>query len=233
MVMASTEVAILIGGNSEPAYHLTVTALPSEIAATKNKRSAHLIQDFMQESLGIKSKRGVVRFDPIAEENLATNGVTALQEIEQLQRNSVEDEGVLRAFSRQTRRSKKSSMRFPGDGEKTPTPVSRSGTPSLFSSKCRSSKPLSFNGSQRSGKEAGEKKEKYISLFQKMKAGFEVNCMAKTLSCLNTHHVRMYGDSRLKCRGLASIPHQAMSIEWFLQLLLSATHSHVTSHSRT
>ena len=132
MVMASTEVAILIGGNSEPAYHLIVTALPSEIAATKNKRSAHLIQDFMQESLGIKSKRGVVRFDPVAEENLATNGVTALQEIEQLQRNSVEDEGVLRAFSRQTRRSKKSSMRFPGDGEKTPTPVSRSGTPSLF-----------------------------------------------------------------------------------------------------
>ncbi len=134
MVMSSTEVAMLIGGNSEPAYHLTITALHSEIAATKNKRSTHLIQDFMQESLGIKPKRGVVRFEPVAEENLATNGLTALQEIEQLQGGSVEDEGILRAISRQARRSKKSSMASPNDREKTPTPLSRVGTSPLLTS---------------------------------------------------------------------------------------------------
>lgn len=132
MVMVSTEVAILIGGNCGPAYHLTVTALPSEIAATKNKRAAHLLQDFMQDSMKIKSKRGVVQFVAVVEENLATNGVTALQEIEQLERLSAEEEGVLRAFSRQTRRSKKSSLPFMSDRATTPTMISRSGTPSPF-----------------------------------------------------------------------------------------------------
>jgi hypothetical protein len=132
MVMVSTEVAMLIGGNCEPAYHLTVTALPSEIAATKNKRAAHLLQDFMKDSLSIKSSRGVVQFAAVAEENLATNGVTALQEIEQLARISGEDDGMLRAFSRQTRRSMKSSLPFVSDRTKTPTPVPRSSTPSLI-----------------------------------------------------------------------------------------------------
>jgi Macrophage migration inhibitory factor (MIF) len=120
--MVTTEVAMLIGGNSEPAYHVTVTALPSEIAATKNKRSTHLIQDFMQDSLDIKPRRGVVRFEAVAEENLATNGMTALQEIEQLERNSVEDDGILRAWSRQTRRSKKSSIPIASERTKAPTP---------------------------------------------------------------------------------------------------------------
>ena len=129
MVMVSTEVAMLVGGTSEPAYHLKVTALACEIAATKNKRNAHLLQDFMQESLQIKPSRGVVRFESVAEENLATNGMTALQEIEQLERNSAEDDGILRAISRQTRRSKKPSMPITIERDKTPTPISRSGTP--------------------------------------------------------------------------------------------------------
>lgn len=130
--MASTEMSMLIGGNSEPAYYLTVTALPSEIAATKNKRSIHLIQEFMEESLHISAKRGIVRFEAVLEDNFATNGMTTLQEIEQIERGSAEDESLLRAFSRQTRRSKKSGMPFASERRKTHTPVPRSGTPSLF-----------------------------------------------------------------------------------------------------
>ena len=139
MVMVSTEVAILIGGNSEPAYYLTVTALSSEIAATKNKRSTGSIQNFMQESLGIKQQRGVVRFEPVVEENLATNGMTALQEIEQLQRKSVEEDGTMRGGSRQTRRSKKSIKPFGSERDKTSTPQSRTGTPSLFADRTKDS----------------------------------------------------------------------------------------------
>ena len=131
MVMVSTEVAMLIGGNSEPAYHLTITALQPEIAATKNKRSTHLIQGFIQESLAIKPSCGVIRFEPVAEENLATNGVTALQEIEQLQGTSVDGEGVLRAISRQTRRSKTPKMPREVERDTTVTPVSRTSTLSL------------------------------------------------------------------------------------------------------
>ncbi|OQV11076.1 hypothetical protein CLAIMM_14976 [Cladophialophora immunda] len=96
MAMVTTDIPILLGGNSEPAYHLTITALPSEIAATKNKRSTHLIQDFIHDTLQIPPKRGVVRFDAVSEENLATNGMTALQEIEQLERQSNDEDGMMR-----------------------------------------------------------------------------------------------------------------------------------------
>ncbi|EHY57209.1 hypothetical protein HRR83_002702 [Exophiala dermatitidis] len=109
MAMASTDISMLLGGNSEPAYHLTITALPSEIAATKNKRSTHLIQDFVLDTLRIPPTRGVVRFEAVSEENLATNGMTALQEIEQLERQSLDDEGVSRAVHRQRSRGGKKS----------------------------------------------------------------------------------------------------------------------------
>ncbi|RMZ75159.1 hypothetical protein DV737_g5427, partial [Chaetothyriales sp. CBS 132003] len=135
MVMVSTEVAILISSSTEPAYMVTISALASEIAATKNKRSAHLIQDFMQSAVEINPRRGVVRFEAVPEKNLATNGVTALQEIEELERDSGDQDSILRALSRQkSRQSKKSSLAFASefDRGKTPTPVPRAATPSFL-----------------------------------------------------------------------------------------------------
>ncbi len=79
---------MLFGGSSEPAYYLMITALASEIAPTKNKRSTALVQGFMQESLDIAPRRGIIRFDSIPEENLATNGMTTMQEIEEVERHS-------------------------------------------------------------------------------------------------------------------------------------------------
>jgi Macrophage migration inhibitory factor (MIF) len=133
MVIVATETALLISGSSEPAYLITLSALPSEIAPTKNKRSAHLIQQFMEEAIQISPRRGVVRFEAVPEENLATDGVTALQEIERLERNSSDEGGILRALSRQkSRRSKKPSIPFPTDHDpgKTSTPIPRACTPS-------------------------------------------------------------------------------------------------------
>ncbi|KIW84848.1 hypothetical protein Z517_00236 [Fonsecaea pedrosoi CBS 271.37] len=131
MVMVSTDIPILLSGNSEPAYHLTITALPSEIAATKNKRSTHLIQDFLHDTLHIPPKRGVVRFDAVAEENLATNGLTALQEIEHLERQSTDEDGMMRALSRQrSRRSKKSAAPTFAERFRVGLPSIRSTTPS-------------------------------------------------------------------------------------------------------
>ncbi|RMZ75638.1 hypothetical protein DV738_g5398, partial [Chaetothyriales sp. CBS 135597] len=136
MAMVSTDVAILISSSTEPAYMVTISALASEIAATKNKRSAHLIQDFMQGAVEISPRRGVVRFEAVPEKNLATNGVTALQEIEELERDSgYQDIGILRALSRQkSRRSKKSNREFASETDrgKTPTPVLRAATPSFL-----------------------------------------------------------------------------------------------------
>jgi hypothetical protein len=131
MAIATTDAHLLLGGTSEPAYHLTITALPSEIAATKNKRSTHLLQDFIAEYLQISPKRGVVRFDAVPEENLAYNGMTAQQEIEQLERQSAEEDGILRALSRQrSRRSKRSGQPAFAERFKVALPSIRSSTPS-------------------------------------------------------------------------------------------------------
>jgi hypothetical protein len=145
--MVATDIPMIMGGNSEPAYYLTITALPPEIAATKNKRSAFLIQQFMQEVLQITPQRGVVRYDSVAEDNLATNGVTALQEIEQLERQSHDEDLTSRTLSRlEHRRSKRSSLTNPIKRGKTPTPQTRSATPSVLPSESqdsRASKPTS------------------------------------------------------------------------------------------
>lgn len=107
VVSLSSPQAMLFGGSFEPAYYMTITALASEIAPTKNKQSTALVQAFMHESLDITPRRGIVRFEPVPEENLATNGMTALQEIEEMQRASSEESRALRAISRNRNRKSK------------------------------------------------------------------------------------------------------------------------------
>lgn len=81
---------LLFAGTFDSAYIMTVTALPSQIQPTTNKRNAALIQNFMIDSLGVPPERGVVRFVGIPEEFLATNGMTVLGEIENLRKTSSE-----------------------------------------------------------------------------------------------------------------------------------------------
>lgn len=132
--MVSTEYSILLNGTSDPAYCLTVTALSSEIAATMNKRSAHLIQKFMSDNLDIPTNRGVVKFEAIPEGNLATNGLTALQQIQELEVDYV-DSSLLRTMSRQlNRQSKTSCGTTRNDRERTTAPVPRSFTPFMLQS---------------------------------------------------------------------------------------------------
>jgi hypothetical protein len=129
MVMVLPEIPMLLGGCSESCYHLTITALPSEVAPTKNKRSTHLLQSFMRDTLNIDRSRGIVRFEAVPEENLATNGMTTLQEIEEMERTPEDTEGVLRTISRQTTRmGKKSIMPIFTERGRTPAPSDR--TPS-------------------------------------------------------------------------------------------------------
>lgn len=122
VVSLCTPQAMLFGGSSEPAYYLTITALASEIAPTKNKRSTALVQSFMHDSLDIAPRRGIIRFEPVPDENLATNGMTALQEIEEMARNSSEDSRALRAVSRN--RSRKNKRAYtPAFMERVRTPI--------------------------------------------------------------------------------------------------------------
>jgi hypothetical protein len=121
MVILAPETPMLIGCNFGPAYYITITALSLEIAPTKNKRCTALIHAFILESLDIPLERGVIRFEAIAEENLAIDGRTVLQEVEDMERKPNEDDGILRTISRNQRgmRRKSSVPIFP-QGGRTP-----------------------------------------------------------------------------------------------------------------
>lgn len=120
---------------------MTITALPSEIKPVTNKRNAVMIQTFMTDSLAVTPDRGVVRFVPIQEEYLATNGTTVLGEIENLSRETNEGNGgadtsskrsgtLRRKLSRQTSRPEKLNLQQqrsrPGTSEQLPSPALKS-----------------------------------------------------------------------------------------------------------
>lgn len=74
---------LVYGGTFDPAYILTISALPSQVQPTTNKRNAILIQHFFADLLGVPSNRGVLRFVAVPEANLATDGVTVFSAMEQ------------------------------------------------------------------------------------------------------------------------------------------------------
>ncbi|KIX07765.1 uncharacterized protein Z518_02419 [Rhinocladiella mackenziei CBS 650.93] len=130
MVMIATELAIFLAERSDSAYYrLGVTALPSDIAVHQKIRRSHHIQDFMLDTLLISPKRGGL-LGAVAEENWATNGMTVLQEIEQLEMQSSEEHGPWTAFSSQrSRRSKKPNATAFPEKIRVGFPPLRVGTP--------------------------------------------------------------------------------------------------------
>lgn len=72
---------MLFGGTFDPAYVMAVFALPVDITPTKNRRNAALLQKHMEDSLGVSSSRGHLRFVAVPEENSARNGKTVAGEI--------------------------------------------------------------------------------------------------------------------------------------------------------
>ncbi|KAK3302188.1 Tautomerase/MIF superfamily [Chaetomium strumarium] len=78
---------MIFGGSFEPAYILSVFALPSQLLPTTNKRNAALIQKHMEETLAVAPARGFLRFVPTQEEHLACNGKTMAGEIDELEKS--------------------------------------------------------------------------------------------------------------------------------------------------
>ena len=77
-----------MGGSFDPAYHLTISAVPVLVQSTLNKRNAALTQSFLADILNVPASRGILRFEAVPEENLATNGMTVLAEIDSLSKGS-------------------------------------------------------------------------------------------------------------------------------------------------
>jgi hypothetical protein len=107
MITVNHSACLLLGGSFEPTYILTINALPVQLQPTTNKRNAALIQNFMCESIGVTSDRGIVKFVAIQEESLAMNGMTILGDIERLERQQAEETGTVikRAMTKSSRKS--------------------------------------------------------------------------------------------------------------------------------
>lgn len=92
---------IRFGGVRDPAYLITVSGLASMFAPLTNVRTTALLQSEMREVLAVPDKRGIVRYVPIKEENLATGGTTMKAVIENLERAAKADHlGVVKNLSR-------------------------------------------------------------------------------------------------------------------------------------
>ncbi|KAK3996055.1 Tautomerase/MIF superfamily [Cladorrhinum sp. PSN332] len=128
---------MFFGGSFDPAYVMSIFALPSQLLPTTNKRNTALIQKHMEEAIGVLPARGVLRFVPATEEQLACNGKTVAGEIDDLEKSTVHcaqamggKDGVLDAqgdISRGTKARKKLSVRTLANFR----PVSVSGYPVL------------------------------------------------------------------------------------------------------
>ena len=84
MVTVDHSACLFLAGNFEPAYILTVSALPHEVQASANKINTAHLQSFLADVLGVAAERGVVRFEAIPEENLGTNGSTIQGTLERM-----------------------------------------------------------------------------------------------------------------------------------------------------
>ncbi|KAI1378199.1 Tautomerase/MIF [Hypoxylon crocopeplum] len=97
---------MMFGGSFDPAYTLTIHALPSLVQPTTNKRNAALIQRHIQETLGVMSSRGYVRFVATPEENVAIGGKTVATEIDESSNAMANDKPA------ETRKAAKSNRRI-------------------------------------------------------------------------------------------------------------------------
>lgn len=72
---------LLFGGSFDPAYIMTITALPDQVMATTNRRNVALFQAHLQQALRVPPTRGLVQFVPISEECLGYRGETLVAAI--------------------------------------------------------------------------------------------------------------------------------------------------------
>ncbi|KAK2000621.1 macrophage migration inhibitory factor [Colletotrichum falcatum] len=93
---------MLFGGTFEPAYTMSIHALPLEVGVTKNKRNSALLQKHLQEALGVPPARGFVKFVEVPAECMAVNGKTTASQIADV---TGEEEGTIAERRARNRKS--------------------------------------------------------------------------------------------------------------------------------
>ncbi|CAG8979664.1 hypothetical protein HYALB_00003895 [Hymenoscyphus albidus] len=133
LVTVAHSACLLFGGSFDPAYTMSITALPSQVQPVTNKRNSALIAKAMEDSLGVAPNRGIIKFIPISEENFSTNGKTVAGEIEDLERETAEETSITRGLSvrKNSRRKstkelkrRKSNVQLPTHNEDLTPPLS-------------------------------------------------------------------------------------------------------------
>jgi len=72
---------LLFSGSFDPAYVMTVTSIQQYLEPALNNHNAAALQTHMQESVGVLPERGLVKFEILAESNIARTGKTLRFEI--------------------------------------------------------------------------------------------------------------------------------------------------------
>lgn len=106
VIVATTNVHIMLGASTEPAYVLALTGLENDVSSTKNSRTVTIVQDFLTEALQIPAHRGVVKFRVVPADQIGTNGMTMQDEIRKLE---ADEKRGLSLRSRQSNRTKRGS----------------------------------------------------------------------------------------------------------------------------
>ena len=104
----------MFGASYNPAYLMTISALPSLLQPVTNKRNAALLAKELSDILGVAPDRGCIIFRPVVEECFARGGMTVIGEIEEMERVMAE-EG---RNSGGARRSGEKGLGTPGRGRK-------------------------------------------------------------------------------------------------------------------
>ncbi|KAG6365019.1 hypothetical protein INS49_006625 [Diaporthe citri] len=110
-VQVQHSACIFFAGTFEPAYTLTLSALGPYVQPSTNQRNAYLLSEHLEEALGVPPPRGLIRFVAMAENNMALNGRTLAQSLEEEANGNgsmgVIDEEQPAIFARQKRLSVK------------------------------------------------------------------------------------------------------------------------------
>ncbi|KAI9741793.1 MAG: hypothetical protein M1834_000179 [Cirrosporium novae-zelandiae] len=100
MLLLEHSACIGFNGLHNPSYLMTITALPSELQPTMNKRYAVTVSTLLLELLGAPKSHGVIRFVHAAAENYAYNGATVLAHLEEGERHPQRVERIVEEVER-------------------------------------------------------------------------------------------------------------------------------------
>jgi len=93
---------LLFGGSFDPAYVVTVSSIRQYLEPVFNSDNAAALQNHLQESIGVLPGRGLVKFEILAESNIATNGTTLRDEITFLEKKAKAEHASFEACNAST-----------------------------------------------------------------------------------------------------------------------------------